>query len=853
MANRRRPRLNRRELLIGTSAIGTAVAFVPSAAVGPGDVPPADQTAPDRVYTVGGLTASAKIRVDSSGVPHITAQGQYDAFFTQGFNAARDRLFQIDLWRKRGLGRLAESFGPSYVEQDAANRQFMYRGSMTEEWAAYGNDAKRIAESYTAGINAYIDLIEEDESLLPWEFEFLQCTPEKWEPEDVVRLRSHALVANLTDEVTRAYFVKDFGFEYENIRAPLAAGWRTEVPDGLDLGMLPGNPDDLLAIYHRATAGVEFHAEDLEAIEFGQPSVGGSPVRRAAAQPERRDARDAGGSGDGPARKFAALPPEGSNTWAIAPDRTATEGPLIASDPHRAQAVPSLRYAAHLKAPGLNVIGAGEPGLPGISLGHNDTIAFGLTVFNIDQEDLYVYETNPDAPTEYKYRDWWESMSVEETDIGVRGGDAETVELKFTRHGPVIYEDPQRNVAFAVRTAWSAPGTAAYFGSVEYMRAQDWSDFLGAMSRWGAPGENQQYADVEGNIGWKPAGKTPVRENWDGLLPVPGDGAYEWNGFYAMGQLPVNVNPERGWLQTNNEMRLFDDFENGPQEEYVERKIGFEALQTYRAIRTRELLAEERNATQESMNELWRDRLSVPARSIIPELGKITTDDADVQHAIGLLQGWGYQMENDSAAAAVFDVWTALHGAPGVGDGFLGQALVKAAIDDPEAAERIGVPHETILPEMIASPQDWFIGDVVALRDEAVVSSLRQAMDKLREDQGDDPEQWRYGFYNQQELRHPLSELVDVGTRRRIDIGPAERYVVNNTIADEGASWRYIAEPGNWDAAVAMNNPGQSGDPESPFYANLFVPWSEGETFPLHYSDDAVRRNTELLIELRPR
>ncbi|HLR96737.1 MAG TPA: penicillin acylase family protein, partial [Jiangellaceae bacterium] len=437
--------------------------------------------------------------------------------------------------------------------------------------------------------------------------------------------------------------------------------------------------------------------------------------------------------------------------------------------------------------------------------------------------------------------------------IDVRAGDAVTEELKFTRHGPVIYEDPERNVAFAVRTAWSAPGTGAYFGSVEYMRAGNWREFLGAMNRWGAPGENQQYADVDGNIGWKPGGKAPVRENWDGLMPVPGDGEYEWDSFYDMDQLPVNFNPERGWLQTNNEMRLFDDFENGPQQEYVERKIGFEAVQTFRAIRTRELLAEEDGATQESMNELWQDRLSVPARSIIAELGDITTDDEEVQQAIELLQNWDYQMDNDSAAAALFDVWTDLHGAPGTGEGFLGQAMVDAAVDDEEAAERIGVPHETVLVEMIADPQDWLTGNVVANRDQAILTSLRQAIDKVTEDQGGNPGQWRYGEYNQQELRHAFSDLVDFRTRRQIDIGPEERFVVNNTIADEGASWRYIAEPGNWDDAMAMNNPGQSGDPESPFYDNLFAPWTEGDTFPLHYSEDAIEENTQLAIELRPR
>lgn len=858
MNTRNTLRPNRRNFLAGTGAAATA-AIVPSLTAGPVAAAPASPTGPtrddtpDRVYRVDGLSGSAEIRVDSAGVPHISAEQHYDAFFAQGFNAARDRLFQIDLWRKRGLGRLAASFGPAFVDQDAANRRFMYRGSMSQEWLAYGSDAKRIAESYAAGINAYIAAAEQDSSLLPWEFEFLGYRPENWEPEDVVRVRSHAIAGNLTSEVERAYFVRDFGFQYEDIRSPLAADWQTAIPDGLDLDLLPDDPEELLSVYALATAGVEFREEDLQAVEFGAPSLSGHTVQRGEAAANGSSAVGGEQAGDGAGtRSPYRRPKEGSNTWAVAPEHTATEGPLIASDPHRGQGVPSLRYIAHLSAPGMNVIGAGEPGLPGVSLGHNETIAFGLTIFDMDQEDLYVYETNPDNANEYRYQDRWVPMEVEQAEIEVRDGEPVVVDLKFTRHGPVIYEDEERGVAFAVRTAWSAPGTGAYFGSVEYMRAQNWDEFLAAMNRWGAPGENQQYADVEGNIGWKPGGKAPVRENWDGLLPVPGDGRYEWDGFYSMDKLPVNFNPDRGWLQTNNEMRLFDDFENGPQDEYVERKIGFEALQTARATRTRELLAEVEDATVESMNELWRDRLSVPARSIIAEIGGVSTDDEDVQQAIELLQDWDYQMVNDSAAAALFDVWTALHGASGVGEGFLGQALVSAAVTDPDAAERIGVPHETVVPEMVASPEEWFTGDVVAKRDQAIVTSLRDAVDKLTEDQGADPAQWRYGAYNQQELRHALSDLVDFRTRRQIDIGPEERYVVNNTIADEGASWRYIAEPGNWDQAVAMNNPGQSGDPESPYYDNLFTQWAEGETFPLHFSDDSVRENTELLIWLQP-
>jgi penicillin amidase len=185
--------------------------------------------------------------------------------------------------------------------------------------------------------------------------------------------------------------------------------------------------------------------------------------------------------------------------------------------------VPSLRYIAHLNAPGLNVIGAGEPALPGISIGHNERIAFGLTIFPIDQEDLYVYEVQ-----DGRY-------------------------FETATH------------AFVVRAAWLEPGMAPYFGSVEYMRASNWREFLAALNRWGAPAENQVYADVDGNIGYKPAGLFPRRPNWDGLLPVPGNGAFEWDGFHDMDVLPVEYNPERGFTGSANSMNLPDDY---PIEKY---------------------------------------------------------------------------------------------------------------------------------------------------------------------------------------------------------------------------------------------------------------------------------------------
>ena len=278
--------------------------------------------AADTSVALRGLSAPGEILVDRYGIPHIYASTQPDAFLLQGYNAARDRLWQIDLWRRRGLGRLSAALGKTYVEQDRAARLFLYRGDLAREYAAYGDDAQQIATAFAAGVNAYIDEIEAGRAKLPVEFEALGYRPERWAPEDVVRIRSHGLVSNLSDQVGRALTLRAFGRKAERMRKKLEPKWRYEVPDGLDLDTIP---DDVLDVYELAIASVE----------FGE--VKASAAKRSLKQ--------------------------GSNNWTISGRRTASGRPILANDPHRTQGVPSLRYLAHLNAPGLNVIGAGEPAL----------------------------------------------------------------------------------------------------------------------------------------------------------------------------------------------------------------------------------------------------------------------------------------------------------------------------------------------------------------------------------------------------------------------------------------------------------------------------------------------------------
>ena len=541
---------------------------------------------------VPGLERPVQVLVDEWGVPHIYAERLYDAFAAQGFIAARDRLWQIDLWRKRGLGEMAKDFGPAYVESDRMARAVLFRGSLYREWLAYASDAKRIAEAFVAGVNAYVDLTERQPELLPEEFRLLGYRPSRWEAADIVRIRHHGLTLNLTNEIDRAEVYCKDGPDAPRVdwlRRALVPEIVPTLSPGLDPCVLPFAA--LRQAYALATARPQFAAT---ATAPGRTTAPGDLLARST-----------------PDDMLA----QGSNNWVVAPARSATGRPILASDPHRAHGAPSLRYISHLVAPGLDVIGAGEPFLPGISVGHNEAIAFGLTRFYIDQEDLYVYETNPDRPGEYMYKGRWEPMETITERIEVRGEATRTVTIAFTRHGPVLAADVAAHRAFALRAAWLDEGMSPYFGAIEYMRARNWEQFSAAMNRWGAPGENQVYADTSGNIGWIPAGLTVVRPNWDGLTPVPGDGRYEWAGYRDMDELPRAFNPPSGYVVTANENTI------PPDHPAATKGVGYEWSDGFRSSRLKSLVSLPAPHRLEDSRAYQLDTTSLPAQRVVRLLG----------------------------------------------------------------------------------------------------------------------------------------------------------------------------------------------------------------------------------------
>ncbi|MCP3385903.1 penicillin acylase family protein [Bradyrhizobium sp. CCGUVB4N] len=771
---------------------------------------------------VAGLNAPAQILVDVWGIPHIYAGNEHDLFFLQGFNAARDRLWQIDLWRKRGLGLLAKDFGQAYAEQDKALRLFLYRGDMNAEWAAYGPKAKTYADAFVAGVNAYVADVRAGKRPLPIEFRIAGTMPDAWTADDVVRIRSHGLTRNVSSEVKRSLVACAAGLDADRFRVKLEPAWTTKIPEGLDPCSVP---KAVLAAYDLATRPVAFAApKDQKA------ALAHDPDKYLTEADQQRDTI-------------------GSNNWVIAASRTATGRPILANDPHREHSVPSLRYIVGLNAPGLSVIGAGEPALPGISIGHNGTIAFGLTIFNVDQEDLYVYELNPQNPNQYRYGNGWEDMRIVHEKEEVKGEPDRDLELKFTRHGPVIFVDDKNNRAFAVRSIWFEPGTSAYFGSSDYMTAKDWNGFLGAMRRWGAPSENQVYADTKGNIGWVAAGKTPRRVNFDGLMPVPGDGRYEWQGFLSLDELPKAYQPKQGFFATANHMNLPPDYPVN------ERRVGFEWSDSARWQRITDVLAANNKVTLADAMDLQNDDTAMMGRRLVKLLQRLTSDDANVKQGLDLLKPWDARDSADSAAAAVFEVWIANH---------LGPVLLK--ITAPKAADLIA-PEASSISALVAaleSPDASFGADPAAARDQILRDSLGAAVADVISKLGPDPSTWRWGRLHVAKFDHALMPLADKATAAQLSVGPlayggaanvprAATYRRSDYQLTAGASFRMVLDVGNWDASRTINTPGQSGDPFSGHYRDLAPLWATGQYVPLLYSLAAVEAATAEAITLTPR
>ena len=729
----------------------------------------------DGQLDVPGLTEPVEVIRDEWGIPHIYAQNDNDLFLAQGYVMAQDRLWQMEMWRRWHEGRLAEIFGPEAFDYDKRTRLMMFRGPWdASEWTSYHPDAERIFTAYAQGVNAYI---EQNRDNLPLEFQLSGIVPDPWTARTVVlrwaalavpSVRGHAL-----NEIQLAINVARLGVEEANRQAAPDPWDDLQIPEGLDVNIIT---EEMLEAM-RAGDGDPFVPGRLPPLEVVEPYRDLVPEMRVAQVSPQE------------------IPTEGSNNWVMSGERSPTGIPILANDPHRRIEMPALRYFVHLNAPGWNVIGGGEPPFVGVDVGHNENMAWGFTFAGTDMVDVFVEEVSPDDPNSVRWQGEWEPLRVIEEEILVKGEAPRTVELKFSRHGPVFFEDAANDVAYSVRSVVQEPGTAAYLGSFKQAQGESCTDFFDRAMFWKVPTHSLICGDVIGNIALQVTGLTPDRDGWNGRLPVPGSGEYEWRGFRT--DLPREFNPERGYIATANNNVHPPGYEGRPVFYHSSRGV-----ETSRITRLHQMLGSDSKFSVEDHKAIQHDAYSLRAEGDIPAFKGWTSDDPSAERARAMLAEWDAVLGRESTAGAIYVRWTELADA---------EALRGA----------MGEERRVVVEE-----------------------GLQLAVERLTRDWGSEWSEWRYGRIQQSRLPHMMVSAFDLPTVER----PGGFGTVNAT----GANFRRIIDLSDLDRSVATNAPGQSAQPGSPFYGNLVENLGNGEYFPLAFTRDAVEEHAAYRLSLQP-
>lgn len=774
----------RRTLLMGSAAAAVLAPFRLRAQ----DVAPADLPTPPQRLAAKGLSGSIEIIDDRWGVPHIRAGSARDAFFGQGWVVARDRLFQLDYEYRRQQGRLSEVLGPDYVRSDTLALLGRYRGDVGAEIAAVPVDVRACVEGHVAGINARIAAVAADPALLPPEFAILGYSPLEWSLADLVAARE-LTPGNIDDEVRRA---------------------RLSAADALWLESLIAPPRPARPITFR---------DGLKVTEVGEPDLGifgNAPPP--AAEPEAA----------------------GSNAWTIAPSRSATGRPILANDPHLSIGGFPPRHVAHLSAPGLDVIGAGAPGLAGIMQGHTDRFAFGRTNSHIDQSDLYLLDLNPVDAERYWHRGRWKTFERREVTVSPKGAAPRTVVLRWSVQGPVIAHDPARRRATALAHVSQRPGASGVFAMAAINLARDWKGLQAAFRLHPSP-TNFHYADVDGHIAWRILGFAPRRMGGhDGMTPAPGDGRYDWEGLLPVEQLPGLVDPKVGWLASANQDNLPKDYKP---------ILAYSFREPWRYERVVEVLeGQPRHSLTDSV-ALMQDVASTPARrfvSLIPD----TVPDAAAP-AAALLRNWDGVLAADSAAAAVYELaWADLE-----------QRIHNIVVP---ARLRAWVPlfEAGAILSLLESPDKRLGPNPRGSRDLIVAMALAAGWEEAERRLGPEPALWKWGTLHDTVIRHPLARRspmiaaafppIEVGGSGGDGTTVNARWLRGDLGVAGGASYLQAIDVGGWDDSLFLNLPGQSADPKSPHYADMAQPWIEGRMLPLVFTRERVEAEAAGRVFLDP-
>ncbi len=770
---------------------------------------------------VKGLQKKVEVLRDQWGVNHIYAQNEYDLFFTQGYCAAKDRLFQFEIWRRQATGTTAEVLGLRELKRDIGTRLFQYRGSLQKDLERYHPRGVSIINSFVQGVNAYIKEANLNPSKLPIEFKLLHIQPKEWTAAVVIS-RHQGLLGNIAQELNLARAVNKVGEE----KVKDIVWFHPKQPNlKMDTAINANLLDkDILELYNAYRNELVF-----KKIDIGEKDA--DSVMNKAVVIEKD-------------LFLQSQEMEGSNNWVIAGNKSANGYPLLANDPHRKIAVPSLRYIVHLVAPGWNVIGGGEPEIPGVSIGHNQKGAWGLTIFETDAEDLYVYDLNKNNLNQYWYKSEWVNMRTIYDSIKVKNSAPVKVSYNYSVHGPICFIDSANNKAYAIKAAWMEPGGAPYLASLRIDQAENWEGFREACSYGHIPGENMVWADNKGNIGWQVVGIIPIRKNFSGYVPVPGDGRYEWAGFLPIKERPHSFNPAQGFFATANQNVTPSDYTKWDA-------IGYSWADPFRGDRINQVLRPNKKIDLASMGALQTDYYSLPASKIVPLLNNLQLTDSMLLEAKKLLLSWNYVLDKYSIPAGIYVAWEKEI-----------TALCSNKFIPLSVKSYISFQISSII-KRLENPNLYFGKNAIDQRNDLLINALERAVASLNKKLGPQIKNWVYGQtkYKHITLEHPLASLVNSDLQKQLNLGPLPRGGSGQTPGStggtdnqmSGASFRILIDTKDWDKTLMINTPGQSGDPSSPYYRNLFETWANDQYFPAYYSKEKIQNVSREQFILSPK
>jgi penicillin G amidase len=790
---------------------------------------------------VNGLHGTVSVLRDTYGVPHITGNDLHDVIFAQGYVTAQDRLFQLEFNRRVAQGRLAEMFGTGgkdrpLVDADAFLRTLgMYAAAQTE-LASLDDTTRSELQAYADGINAFVS---SHKGSLPLEFTVLGIAPDPWSPIDSLaygRVVAYSLDGTWNTKYARAIVTAKTNIEAARTLFP---AYPTENPTLIPT-RLGGFASARGTTQQQATTPATADAPSAEELQaFAQPSptlLHGADVVRDLL----------GDIHDG----------LGSNNWVVDGTKSATGKPLLANDPHLGIRMPAIWYEIGLRGGGLDVIGFSFPGDPGVVIGHNNYIAWGVTNVDADNTDLYVEKLDPTGhPGMYQFDREWRPLETRQEVIKIRGESPVTITVSSTLHGPIMTDvvgdlKKHQDALAPVALKWTALQPSYTFaGFFQLDFARNWNEFDAAVANISIS-QNFVYADVDGNIGYRMSGLLPIRPVENETLPVSGStSTHEWKGYVAQSEMPRLYNPTNHMIVTANNQIVDDNYG-----QYVTTDWDY----GYRARRITDLLGAATTVSAADYQRIQADVLSIPASKLTPKFiaaGSAATGDAAT--AAKLLNGWDYTMTRDSAAAAVYEATAG--------------ALARATIEPVLGKDVYGIYRDnlsssgvfTVLINLLDQPTAPFIA---ASPNDVIVKALNDAMAELRGALGSDTSKWRWGALHQAHFAHPLAStfplnyLFDVAPVNR----PGDSVTVNAAggggFSDDPAdysqrtvpSMRQIIDLSNFDNSLWVTTTGESGQPGSAHYSDLVPLWDQNKYQPMYYSPGKQASSATGILTLKP-